>query len=165
MLAKRLENESILLMPIRFESPIPLALRHARTGRWALVVAWMAVIFVASADTSSGNHSGDMVKAVLGLFGIAASPEQLAPIGLLFRKASHFTEYAILGLLWAWALPPGRFRFILAWAAATAYAASDELHQAFVPGRGPALTDVGIDASGAATALLLCWLWRRTRRH
>lgn len=152
-------------MPFRFELPIPLASRHVRMARWALVVGWMAIIYMASADSSSGDHSGAMVKAVLGWFGIAASVDQLLLIEFLFRKASHFTEYAILGLLWAWALPHSRFRFILAWAAASAYAASDELHQAFVPGRGPAVTDVGIDASGAATALLLCWLWRRPRRN
>ncbi|HEY9899895.1 MAG TPA: VanZ family protein [Pantanalinema sp.] len=151
-------------MPKRFAPTPPIAQWPARALRWGLVAAWMAVIFMASADGSSGEHSGALVRAALELVGVEASPERLELIGLLFRKASHFTEYAILALLWAWALPKGRWRFVLAWAAATAYAASDELHQAFVPGRGPALFDVGIDAMGAATALVLCWLWRRARR-
>jgi len=43
---------------------------------------------------------------------------------------------------WAWAL-------VLAWA----YAATDELHQAFVAGRHAALTDVAIDATGALVAV------------
>ncbi|MNL79991.1 VanZ like family protein [compost metagenome] len=54
---------------------------------------------------------------------------------------------------------------MFAWAAATAYAATDEWHQAFVPGRGPALTDVGIDSLGAATALLAAWLRRRLQPY
>ncbi|MBO9541585.1 VanZ family protein [bacterium] len=152
-------------MPERFDPPIPLPFKGARALRWLLVVGWMAVIFMASADTASGDHSGAMVRTVFGLLGLDATPERLALVGHLFRKASHFTEYAILALLWAWALPPGRYRLMLAWAAATAYAATDEWHQAFVPGRGPALTDVGIDSLGAATALLASWLWRRLRRY
>jgi hypothetical protein len=46
----------------------------------------------------------------------------------------------------------GGQRWLVAWACATGYAATDELHQAFVPGRGPAVLDVLIDALGAAAA-------------
>ena len=35
------------------------------------------------------------------------------------------------------------------------YASSDEIHQAFVPGRGPMLTDVLIDTSGVTVGILL----------
>ena len=35
------------------------------------------------------------------------------------------------------------------------YAALDELHQKFVAGRGPALTDVFIDSLGALTGIVL----------
>ena len=35
------------------------------------------------------------------------------------------------------------------------YASSDEIHQAFVPGRGPMLTDVLIDTSGVVTGIIL----------
>ena len=34
------------------------------------------------------------------------------------------------------------------------YAVSDEVHQAFVPGRGPALKDVLIDSAGAFTGII-----------
>lgn len=48
------------------------------------------------------------------------------------------------------------------------YAASDELHQYFVPGRAMLLTDVGVDAMGfvpgIAAACLVGWLLAR-RRH
>lgn len=130
-------------------------------ARWAYVVAWMTVIFLASADSSSGSHSSAIVDAVIHVLRIEPTPAQLELTNHLFRKAGHFTEYGILGLLWAWALPRTTYRLILAWTAATLYAGSDELHQMFVATRGPALTDVGIDSAGAATALLVSWLlWR-----
>lgn len=121
----------------------------------------MTIIFLASSDTSSGQHSSAIVDAVIRVLGIAPTPDQLTVANHLFRKAAHFAEYAILGLLWAWALPRGPYRLILAWTAATLYAGSDELHQMFVANRGPALADVIIDSAGAAGALLGWWLIRR----
>jgi len=49
----------------------------------------------------------------------------------------------------------------LALAIVFAYAASDELHQVFVPTRTPLVSDVLIDTSGGAVALLLLWLRRK----
>ena len=44
---------------------------------------------------------------------------------------------------------------LVAWGCATLYAATDELHQLFVPGRAGLFTDVLIDATGAAIGLLV----------
>ena len=41
------------------------------------------------------------------------------------------------------------------------YAASDELHQAFVPTRTALVSDVFIDTAGGAAGLLALWLARR----
>lgn len=70
---------------------------------------------------------------------------------------AHFTEYAALAALWAWALWPALHRAAVPWAAATAfvYAVSDELHQSFVPGRVADPLDVAVDAAGIAAALAL----------
>ena len=83
------------------------------------------------------------------------------------RKTAHVTEYAILGvlLLRAWRLVklarPGRAE-LAAWLAATAYAATDEFHQVFVPGRTPKVTDVLLDSCGAALGVaLLAWVTRK----
>ena len=45
-----------------------------------------------------------------------------------------------------------------AWALTTAYAATDELHQLFVPGRTGRIIDVGIDAAGALLGIALLLL-------
>lgn len=45
-----------------------------------------------------------------------------------------------------------------AWGISTAYAATDEFHQIFVPGRAGMVTDVMIDSSGALAGILLAAL-------
>ena len=54
---------------------------------------------------------------------------------------------------------------LVAWGATTLYAATDEFHQLFVPGRAGLPTDVLIDATGAALGLLIaCSLMAAFRR-
>jgi VanZ family protein len=45
------------------------------------------------------------------------------------------------------------------------YAASDEFHQLFVPGRDAAVHDVFIDTAGGAAGLFALWLFGRWRKH
>ena len=42
--------------------------------------------------------------------------------------------------------------------AAFLYACSDEFHQSFVPGRGPAFKDVMIDSTGALVGLTIIYI-------
>jgi VanZ family protein len=79
---------------------------------------------------------------------------------LLLRKCAHMVEYAILFLLTNRALGgttawPSKKCLLTALVFAVAYAASDEFHQSFVPGRGPSVMDVGIDSIGALAALII----------
>jgi VanZ family protein len=133
--------------------------------RLAALVAWMGLIFLFSADSDSGQTSGGLLEAllqavdwilspILGPILGPIDPEARAVWHLLLRKAAHFTEYAILALLWTGVLPPGPRRLLLAFCLTTGYAVTDEIHQAFVPQRGPSPIDVLIDAAGAATALV-----------
>ena len=104
----------------------------------------------------------------------------------IVRKAAHFTEYAVLGmlvanLLWRiarmkaeqageWAERPAaasstpmeqnhKTRILQvglwSWVLATAYAATDEIHQMFVPGRAGMITDVLLDSAGVLTGIIL----------
>lgn len=76
-----------------------------------------------------------------------------------FDKATHFVAYAILGLLVARALRElGRLRtrlLPLALVAIAAFAALDEWHQLYIPGRSADMRDWIADLSGGALALLL----------
>ena len=98
---------------------------------WLPVVAWAALIFALS--SIPGLNSG------------------LGTADLVLRKLAHVTEYAVLGALLLRALP----RELPALAIGIAYAASDELHQHFVPGRQASPVDLAIDAVGVVIGVIL----------
>jgi VanZ family protein len=102
------------------------------------------------------------------IFFLSAQPDLSTGLGvwdLISRKIVHMTEYGLLCLLWWRAfrrvMPPRRALF-LALGASIAYAATDEVHQAFVHGRHGTPVDVGIDMVGMAVASTL--IARRTWR-
>ena len=103
---------------------------------WAPVVLWAALIFAFSSVPDLGTGLGTW--------------------DLVLRKIAHACEFALLGALLLRALRDERAAF----AAGTAYAVTDELHQLFVPGRVGSPLDVLIDAAGVAVGVLL---WRRYR--
>lgn len=104
---------------------------------WLPVVAWASLIFALSSipDLSTGLGGWD----------------------LIVRKLAHAAEYAVLGALLLRALG----RPWVAVAIGAAYAVSDELHQATVPGRTGSPRDVAIDVVGVAVGV---FLWKRSRR-
>jgi len=72
----------------------------------------------------------------------------------------HFTEYLIFSFLLTRALRPGvgaspGFRYLLAFSLAGFYGFTDEIHQAFVPGRDPSGLDFLADLSGSAAGVFL----------
>jgi len=73
---------------------------------------------------------------------------------VLVRKLAHFTEYAVLTVLWWRALRGlgARFPLAIAMAISLGYAATDEFHQTFVDGRRGTPVDVLIDSAGIAIA-------------
>jgi VanZ family protein len=73
------------------------------------------------------------------------------------RVVAHFTEYALLAALWAWALLPvlGRRGLLAAGVISFAYAVSDEFHQSFVEGRDSDVLDVITDTAGIVASLLV----------
>jgi len=71
----------------------------------------------------------------------------------LLKKLAHVFEYAILTLLWVFALgQKGLGRAIIY---SLIFAFTDEIHQLFIPGRTGKLRDVGIDFFGILTSALL----------
>lgn len=127
--------------------------------RWVPAVVWMVLIFSASTDAMSNQHTSRFFEPFFRWLIPGISNETLQWLHLLFRKGGHVTEYAVLGSLLWWALGASsaawqaRRRPVLALLLAALYAASDEFHQSFIPSRGAAVTDVLIDCTGAALAL------------
>jgi VanZ family protein len=94
------------------------------------------------------------------IFFLSAQPSLNSGLGLadhILRKVVHFGEYALLALLWWRAL---RTRMsdhtatLVALGIASAYAATDELHQLFVHGRHGSPVDWLIDTAGATLAMV-----------
>ena len=76
-------------------------------------------------------------------------------VGIFIIKGWHATEYAILDSLafrYLQSRMPIRRALLISLLICIAFAASDEWHQTFVPGRGGNVRDVMIDTAGAAIA-------------
>jgi len=136
--------------------------RRARLYRyWLPPILCAAAIFFASTSALSAENTGSALAAVINAFvGHPLTTSQFNVIHFLVRKAGHLTEYAILGALLFRAFRGEERGWRLRWAlyavaVAALYAASDELHQSFVPGRTPAVADVLIDAAGATLVQVL----------
>jgi VanZ family protein len=88
------------------------------------------------------------------IFGFSSIPSLSSGLGTwdeVLRKGAHLTEYAILAMLLFRALG----RVVPTLAIGILYAATDELHQAFVHGRHASPFDVAFDACGLALGLLI----------
>lgn len=136
------------------------------------LLVWMAVVFGWSTGAGSSGHTNSWVDALLArLFPHWSArltwPERDA-IHFYLRKAAHVTEYAILAVLAVRALRHSpRLLPVLpfaAWLFCTLYAATDEYHQAFVPGRTAKPADALIDSAGAAVGIALVTLRNRRAR-
>jgi hypothetical protein len=107
---------------------------------WLPVVAWGGLIFALSSVPDLGTGLGGW--------------------DLALRKVAHAAEYAVLGALLARALRSPT----IAATVGVVYAMSDEVHQAFVPGRMGSPLDVVIDAVGVVCGVVLWERATRTRR-
>lgn len=108
---------------------------------WAPVVAYMALIFFISAQPQPPLPSAisDKHGHSLGYMGLAVTTARALAGGL----SSGASLGAAAG----------------AWAIASAYAATDEWHQSFVPGRSADVNDWYADAIGALIGAGGCWAW------
>ena len=140
---------------------------------WLPLVLWFALIFMASRDTNSFQHSSRLIGPLVKWLLPRLTEEQVGDVVFFVRKCAHATEYAVLAwLFWrafrqALAIPPGTWSGRVAkfaWLSATLYAVTDELHQSFVPNRQGSGWDVLLDSLGAVLGLGMIWLIGRWRR-
>ena len=104
------------------------------------------------------------VRAVLHSLLPSLSAREVISIYAVTRKAAHFFEYFVLGLLlfrafhvpgagwkWRWCL------FVVL--GVMIWAVGDEFHQSFVATRTSSITDAGIDAAGGILSQIVSALW------
>ncbi|MGB5932037.1 MAG: VanZ family protein [Anaerolineae bacterium] len=107
---------------------------RSRVNRWLPVLLWMGLIFF----LSSRSH-------------LPRYPHHL--IDFLLKKVAHLLEYAVLAVLLHRGVGnEGGWRALLI---GGLYAASDEFHQSFVPGRNAELLDLAFDILGIVLGLYM----------
>ena len=124
---------------------------HSLLRYWLPPVLWMGAIFVLSAQPTLPRHPDNLLDFII-------------------KKAGHMIEYGILAFLLWRALSRGRgalsrSALVIAFVASVLYAASDEYHQTFVPGRKGKLMDVGFDVVGALLTLLVVDSLRKKKQE
>jgi len=105
------------------------------SSRWLPVFLWAGVIFALSSISQ-------ITVAEFFLWDFAA------------KKVAHLTEYAVLYALF---LRATEKKWVLSFVLTMIYAATDEIHQSFVPGRNAAVYDLAFDFSGAAISAYVIW--------
>ena len=141
---------------------------------WLPTLIWMVLIFSASSDSHSYEHSSRLIAPLLHWLFPQMPETRVDAIVYFTRKCAHLTEYAVLALLlwravrrpmkndprpWVW--PEAG----LALAIVFLYAASDEFHQSFVLTRTAQVSDVFIDTAGGAAGLLALWIFGRRQKR
>jgi VanZ family protein len=142
-------------------------------ARWWPALAWAVVISSFSTHYFTSERTGHIIIPILHWLFPRLPLHTLQFIHHVIRKCGHFIEYFIFSLLILRGIRAGRHETRLAWAAlaillVAGYAALDEFHQRFVPGRTPAMSDVLLDTTGGATAqavAALFALWYHIREE
>lgn len=145
--------------------------RKKRLLPLVITVLIMAFIFLQSALPAdlSKEESNLIVQALIEFLHVDAKILSFA-----VRKCAHFTEYLLLGLsLFATVREYDPVRLerneqwqrtaLLSWGIGALYALTDEVHQAFVPGRSCEIRDMLIDSCGVAAGVLIMAALRSRR--
>ncbi len=117
---------------------------------FVLVGIGAAFFFSAQPANISKLQSGDVLN-VFNSFGLNVSMH-------FVRNLAHFVLFGTIGTAFTFLFQfklLGMKLFTSSFMATTLMAIIDETHQIFVPGRGPQVKDVFIDASGAFVAVLI----------
>lgn len=145
----------------------------------AVTLAIMVLIFLLSSQP--GEQSGALSEHVLNQVQQSGTADAFIPewfsgnVKANVRKWAHVYIYATLGVSMMVTFVSWRRRkpmpqcALFAALSCTLFAASDELHQYFVPGRAMLVTDVGVDALGFVPGILVAgiviWLVCRRKKH
>ena len=136
---------------------------------WTLLVSWMILIFILSAQDAddSSETSGSILAAILNIiypgFKLMNPIDRFIILELyqgIIRKLAHFTIFGILGGLAVNAYRSLKIQknshvAVLAFVTCVIYATLDEIHQIFVPGRSCEAMDIIIDSSGSLLFIAL----------
>ncbi len=136
---------------------------------WGPVFGWGILVWTLSTKSFSENQTSHYIVPALHWLLPNASLGTLLRLHHWIRKGAHVIEYFLFSLLVFHGIRGGREGWHFSWALmalalSAGFAASDELHQLFVPHRGASPLDVLLDTLGAGAGQMFGAWWHRTAR-
>ncbi len=138
---------------------------------WALVVLWLAVLFIMSGQSAeeSSTLSGGVIEVFASVFNPSFKDMDVTERAVfvdqlqgVVRKFAHYLSYLLLGVLVTaamWTYTFGlRRKLVWSFLFGFLYAVVDEVQQYFVPGRSMQFGDVLIDSLGIVTGITIFYL-------
>jgi len=145
---------------------------------WLFVIGIMIVIFNMSGQVAekSNELSLRVTEVIVEVKETIIPPEddafkyfRVRELNNIIRKNAHFFIFCTLGFLLMNAMRRSEitryYAVITSLSIGVLYAISDEVHQYFVPGRGPQVKDVLIDSGGVIFGILLFILVTRWKKN
>ena len=139
---------------------------------WTASILWMVIIFNLSSQVAyESNKLSKGVTKIIVESVVKVVPEMdfdRSKFNHIVRKNAHFFAYLVLGVLVMYAMRrsgrKGIRGIVLILSMCVLYAISDEVHQFFVPGRGPQAKDVFIDSAGAVVGICMYRMISRIKK-
>ena len=131
-----------------------------------LVIAFYVIFnFSAQSGEVSGSLSEKVTRFIVEIISkiktmdISRKAYYIQKLHPIVRKLAHFSIYtvvgfSIMGFMCTFDIR-NIFKVIISFGVGVTYAISDEIHQYFIPGRGPSIIDVGIDSLGVITGIFI----------
>ena len=131
-----------------------------------LVIAFYVIFnFSAQNGEESGSLSEKVTRFIVEIVSkiktmdISKKAYYIQKLHPIVRKLAHFCIYtvvgfSVMGFMCTFDIR-NIFKVIISFCVGVTYAISDEIHQYFIPGRGPSIIDVGIDSFGVLTGIFI----------
>lgn len=133
-----------------------------------MLIAWMTVIFLLSHQPKEDSEkTSHLAMLLLQWLHIDLHTMSISQAQWVIRKSAHITEYFILfrlaiGVVKEYVFPVQR-AILYTLLGCILYAASDEFHQWFIPGRGACVQDVAIDSIGVLLSATLFYIFGKRK--
>ena len=137
-----------------------------------IILLFLQMWIIFGFSNQDGETSGTISRQITELITKKISAIQNLPndeketvlkkIEHIVRKLAHFSIYTVIGFLLMSLMSTYKIkqknRIAISAIIGLLYAISDEIHQAFVPGRGPLVGDVFIDLSGVVMGICVAYI-------
>jgi VanZ family protein len=144
---------------------------RGRFWRYAPLIFWIIVIFIASSSTGSMSNTTRIIRPLLEFLFPNISEIQLTAIHGYTRKAAHLAFYFVLGALAARAFSTSlkdllrQNWLVVSFALVIGVASLDEWNQSYLASRTGSIKDVLIDVCGGSIAFLIWFLMIKSQNR